>query len=164
MSNERSIICIAGSAQTEVRVPASVVQQCHTLFNMLDDTSDHSTLEHIPMPSISGSTLETIVQFCENYPASTGESEPDPDHHPDPVAYFADAPVKLLLELTVAANFLYHPKLLKSLIQALADTIGVNKSPADIKTTFGISADAEFTTAEIKRARTMFPGLDDNEK
>jgi hypothetical protein len=129
---------------------------------MLDDIPDHSTIEPIPMPSISSSTLEAIVQFCENYPASTGESEPDPN--PDPVAYFAEVPVKQLLELTVAANFLYHPKMLKTLIQALADTIGVNKSPADIKTTFGISPHAEFTTAEIKRARTMFPGLDDNEK
>jgi S-phase kinase-associated protein 1 len=160
------IIFIAGAAgaTTEHSVPHAAAMQCGTLRNMIADVDD---LVKIPLPAISGATLEKIIVFCDKYPDDDDDDDDDDEPEPRDLTTtrlsewdtaFVNISLDALFALIAAANFLDHPKLLGVGCKALAETIA-NKSPADIKAVFGIESYDAFTETEVAHAVTMFPWM-----
>lgn len=136
---------LATSDGSAIEVPYSFIAKCITLKNMLEDFGNDIDTP-IPIHNLSASTLARVIEFSHLPELPLTEPKQIPiDPNPEaPVskqrAFFADMPQDQLFEMILAANYLDYRPLLDCACRTVSEMI-VNKTPEEIRVTFGIKND-----------------------
>lgn len=156
-----SKVIIKSSDNKKFEIDEAVARKSQLLKNIIDGkvllTSDTGAEEEIFLPNVKGTVLERVVEYCQHYK----DSEPKEIEKPLPKNTLTDLvspwddnfinlPHEDILDLILASNYLDIKPLLE-LSCAKVATLIKNKSPEEIRETFGIIND--FTPEEEAQIR-----------
>ncbi|CAN6199876.1 unnamed protein product [Urochloa humidicola] len=154
--------------------PFKVSEEAARLSSVLADMVDNGCAGgSIPLPNVTAKALSTVIKYCDKHAAAAAAAaKPDSDDGAEEGSSssgtaasdttLAEWDRKLvdkltmdsLFDLLLAANFLDIKGLLGVVSQKVADTIQ-SKSPAQVRTIFGIAND--FTPEEEEEIRKESP-------
>lgn len=156
-----SKVIIKSSDNKKFEIDEAVARKSQLLKNIIDGkvllTSDTGAEEEIFLPNVKGTVLDRVVEYCQHYK----DSEPKEIEKPLPKNTLTDLvspwddnfinlPHEDILDLILASNYLDIKPLLE-LSCAKVATLIKNKSPEEIRETFGIIND--FTPEEEAQIR-----------
>lgn len=132
----------------EFKVEQQAAQLCVTVRNLIEDAG---TDNPIPLPNVSGKTLERVIIYCKHRIENPTTEEPKDG---EITGWEADFVKELgkeeLFELVLAANYMDVKPLLDLGCQVIANMIK-GKTPEEIRKTFDIKND--FTPEEEEQVR-----------
>jgi SCF ubiquitin ligase, SKP1 component len=148
----------------EFEFPSKYIEYLKTIQNMINDVSElgDNQSENIPLPDISVSALETIVDFFKNR-----EEHGSPVNHcatPDlskpildcDIKFIGKKPMSEVINVLIAANYLNCEQVLTQCCYTIARFIE-NNSLSVIRREFGIKCD--FTPKEWEELMEKFGSL-----
>ncbi|EDQ90844.1 uncharacterized protein MONBRDRAFT_31689 [Monosiga brevicollis MX1] len=157
MTTSEKFVKLRSSDDKEFEVPVKIVGMSVTIKNMLEDLglgdSDESP---IPLPNVSGSILEKVIEYCTEHQHDDPQPDDDLAHvdNDEPEGFDAefvrDMDQGTLFHLILAANFLDIKSLLDLTCKHVASMIK-NKGPQEIRDQFNIRND--FTPEEEERVQ-----------
>eukprot|EP00045_Choanoeca_perplexa_P020225 m.3884 g.3884 ORF g.3884 m.3884 type:complete len:165 (+) comp6577_c0_seq1:97-591(+) len=151
-----TMVKLRSSDDRDFEVEAKIANMSLTIKNMLEDLGWESDDSPIPLPNVSGTILEKVIDYCNQHQ----DDEPVQDDDgskvdtEDPTGYDAefvrDIDQGTLFHLILAANFLDIKSLLDLTCKHVASMIR-NKTPQEIRDIFNIKND--FTPQEEEQVR-----------
>lgn len=145
--------CVALADGTELVARPSVLRQCVTLKNLMEDLS-HDTTSPLPVHNINKTTMERVIQFSNWHDEHPGEEfitkKADDVKEWDKSFMASMESQSDVFELILAANYLEHKQLLDLTCITVANMIR-GKTPEEIRKQFNIKND--FTPEEERRVR-----------
>ena len=153
MSSESVKVTLTSSDGKSFIMDAEVAKMSGTLKNMLEDISDLTT--PIPIPNVSGATMEKVVKYCEYHHTSPTDSSDERMTIDRPMCDFdkeflSHITHSELFDLILAANYLDIKPLLDVTCKTVAGMIR-GKSAEEIRKLFNIKND--FTPEEEEQVR-----------
>lgn len=146
-------VALTTSDGQKFTVEADVLRASATIQNMLDDldpATDGDAMP-VPLPNVDAPTMAKVIEYLRYHHGRPSDSDDAKQAIADWDAEFMKLPQRTLFDLILAANYMHIRPLLDLGCQTVADMIK-GRSPAEIRTLFGIQAD--FTPAEEEAIRS----------
>jgi S-phase kinase-associated protein 1 len=128
------VVTLMSNDGNSFEVSTSWATKLNTVKNVMDDVGID---QPIPVREVSGKTLEKVVSFLRYEDEKSTKEKVN--------EFLASMTQSDLFETILAANYLDYPTLLDATCSRVSDMIR-GKTPAEIRTTFGIKND--FTPEE----------------
>eukprot|EP00730_Choanoeca_flexa_P020084 TRINITY_DN9815_c0_g1_i1.p1 TRINITY_DN9815_c0_g1~~TRINITY_DN9815_c0_g1_i1.p1 ORF type:complete len:165 (+),score=35.06 TRINITY_DN9815_c0_g1_i1:146-640(+) len=147
---------LRSSDDRDFTVSVKIANMSLTMKNMLEDLGWESDDAPIPLPNVSGTILEKVIEYCEQHQDDDPINEDDQTKIDNDelsgfdLEFVRDIDQGTLFHLILAANFLDIKSLLDLTCKHVASMIR-NKTPQEIRDTFNIKND--FTPQEEEQVR-----------
>eukprot|EP00127_Corallochytrium_limacisporum_P001721 Clim_evm58s77 gene=Clim_evmTU58s77 len=154
MGQEQTVKLIASDG-VEFDVPASVACKSVTIKNMLEDLGTEDEATPVPLPNVSGTILDKVIQYCKHHKDDVTPADEDDvrnkNDDTDPWdTEFCRVDQGTLFELILAANYLDIKPMLDLTCKTVAQMIK-GKKAEEIRKTFNIKND--FTPEEEEEVK-----------
>lgn len=142
----------------EMTVPLDVAKRSILLTNLIDDLGmDVATTSAVPLPNVTESVLQKIIEWCEHHrndPLPTADDDNESRKKTTEIdewdQKYMQVDQEMLFEIILAANYMDIKALLDVGCKTVANMIK-GKSPDEIRKTFNITND--FTPEEEEQIR-----------
>ncbi|KAL1532158.1 SKP1-like protein 14 [Salvia divinorum] len=138
-------VTLVSSDGERFEIAESSAKQSITIGNIIDDGCCDAS---IPVPNVTGKVLTKVIEYLKNHGGGGGDAEKKEKDDE-----LVSAPVPVLLDYILAANYLDIKGLVDLVAQEIADSMK-DKSPEWVRSEFNIEND--YTPEEEEAVKSHF--------